>query len=295
MLKLLFLFQLIGFNHERLLYGNSICTPNEQQQSSKSVKTDSPPRKIEKTSEKEIDLTKSPIQVKIVYEWNNNKQNTLINAHNLNTDASYSTCDINSTTNDSLTKGQTLLTSYFRPIEQKSTYTIVEVPVVNEHDDWNDSDNALHIDYAPTNVLTIGSGKTDKKCLLLQHRKRIRRKYKRISTLRQRSIDLLLLLQRRYPISWPQLHIILFQRVTCEFLKQSEQNETILNKDKLKMTTESIAINRRVQKETNEFNNGDGAAKRPPKNQRSSDNSRLLLLSENVHESSEKDFGMYFA
>lgn len=333
MLVLIFFsLQLIGFNHDRLSKGNSISisTHSKQQQHNRSIKRDLSNKsgKIENVTEKldiqEINLIKSPIQVKILYESNNNNQNTLVNAHNIpNAQASNNKCDINencTSANQKLTKGQTLLTSYFRPIGLIGGCidSNAKDNDLND-DDWNDSDNALQIDYAPTNELTINAGKSDKKCLLL-HRKRIRRKYSRISTLRQRSIKLLLFIQKQFTKNWRRFHnknvlfvyqcIISFHRFAYEFMQHCEQNETILKQSELKMTTEAITINRRVQKllgdntnakETNDDggttttvtnHNSDGGAKRPPKSQRSSDNSRLLLLSENAHESSEKEFGM---
>lgn len=332
---------MIGFNHDRVLNGNheSTLKHNKQQSSSNkiSIKNDdstsilSNSWTIGNTTEKfdvhEIDLTKTPIQVKILYEANNNEQNTTTNARKIE-------CDINEncTSNDNLTKGQTLLTSYFRPIERKSTINSIDGgndaknnDLDDDDDDDDEYDNPLEIDYAPTSDLTSDSEKTDQKCLLF-HRKRIRRKYNRISTVRQRSIELLVRLARtirnRFTPNWHRFSnknvlfvyqcLISFHRFTSEFVKQTEQSVTTFNQHKLKMTTEAITINRRVQKllndnntnakETNDDaavvvttvatpNHNDGGAKRPPKSQRSSDNSRLLLLTENAHESSEKDFG----
>lgn len=293
-------------------------------------------REIGQSSEKfdvhEVDLTKTPIQVKIFYgPTNNNSQNTLKIE---NIDSSFK-CDINEncTANDSLSRGQTLLTSYFRPIERKpkKSIDVCNDDAENHHDFDNDNDYCddddelpkLEIDYAPTSELMISdSEKTDEKCLLL-NRKRIRKKYSRISTVRQRVTKLLTCLARtirkQFCVNWHRFHdenvlfvyqcIISFHRFTSAFVEQSKRKDTILNESKLKMTTEAITINRRVQKLLND-NNGnvketnddavttvttpihnDGGAKRPPKNQRSSDNSRLLLLTDNAHESSEKDFG----
>lgn len=327
-----FILQLIGFNHDRLLNGSSQDTLNKQQSNTSCVKSVSSsqsdksrkiPNSVQILDVQEVELPKSPIEVKILYESNKpNSQNTLINTLKItNTDTSSSTCDKNCTTNECLTKGQTLLTSYFRPIERNSNHSTIDDSAKEGgggggadlyNDDWNDSDNALQIDYAPANDLTFDSGQTNKKCLLF-HRKRIRRKYKHISTLRQRSINLLLLIQNNFTVDWPQFKnknvlwmcqcLIKFHRITCELVKNNQPNGTIANEDIVNMTTEPITINRRAQKETSDDataaaitatnHNNDGAAKRLPKNQRSSDNSRLLLLTENAHESSEKDFGMY--
>lgn len=86
--------------------------------------------------------------------------------------------------------------------------------------------------------------------------------------------------------------------------------EQTKRREQFKMTTEALVINRRVQKLLNENNTNmrdsneenptpvhnpsDAGAKRPPKNQRTSDNARQLLLTENVQESVEKDICKYF-
>lgn len=320
---------MIGLNHDRLLNGNhesaTLKQTKQKSSSNKSaIKGDSTPilsnswdigNTTDKLDVHEIDLTKTPIQVKVLYETNNNKQNN--------------NCDIN----ESLTKGQTLLTSFFRPIERKSNTNSIDNDAKNndfdDDDDDDDGDGPLEIDYAPTSDLTSDSEKTDQKCLRF-HRKRIRRKYKRISTVRQRLVERLVHLARtirnKYHPHWHRFRsknvlllfvyqcLTTFHRFTCEFVKQTKQSVTTFNQCKSKMTTEAITINRRVQKLLNENtsananakettddvgttvttpNHTDGGAKRPPKSQRSSDNSRLLLLTENAHESSEKDFGMY--
>lgn len=347
-------------SQDRLLDGNheSTSTRNKKQnRSSRNISTKSDSTSIlsnswkivnstEKLNVHGIDLTKTPIQVKILYETNSDKQSATINPK-LNieyTGLTHTKCNINEncTSNDSLIKGQTLLTSFFRRIEEKSNENLIDggnddtkhIDFDNHHvdDDDDEYDNPLEIDYAPTNELIPSDcEKTERKCMQL-HRKRIRRKYKRISTVRQRAVDLLVRLVktirkhfttnghrfRNKNVLFVYQCLLLYHRFTREFVKQSKSSETptattTLNQHKLKMTTEAITINRRVQKLLNDHtntkdasddaavvttvttpNHTDGGAKRPPKSQRSSDNSRLLLLTENAHESSEKDFGMYF-
>lgn len=286
----------------------------------------------EKLGAQDVNYTESPIHVKILYESNTNQ-----NTANTRSNNTLNKCDINEncTLTGELTKGQTLLTSYFRPIERKSNNSNEIVNNAKKHtaaavDDDNDfDDNPLEIvidDYAPTNELINDSKKTVRKCLFL-HRKRVRQKYNRISTVRQRFVERLVRLaktsRKRFSPNWHRFHvksvlfvyqcIISFHRFTSAFVQgQSKQKATTATtttlNESVKMTTEAITINRRVQKllndnthvkETNDDvttvttpSHSDGGAKRPPKSQRASDNSRLLLLTENAHESSEKDFGM---
>lgn len=348
-----------GLSEDRLLNGNNDSTlkHNKQQSSSKSVgisKVDSTlgltnswkvANATEISNVQEIDLTKTPIQVKILYETNANKQCTTASVRRgiENAGSALNKCDINEncTPNDSLIKGQTLLTSFFRPIDGNSKKNSIDVGndgakknafdhVDDYHaddDDDDEYDNPLEIDYAPTSEsIASDCEKTDRKCILL-HRKRIRRKYNRISTVRQRTVDLLVHLARtirkQFTANWHRFrneHVLfvyqcmsLYHRFAREFVKQSKSSETTTTATtKLKMTTEAITVNRRVHKLLNDQasaketsddaavttvttpnHSGDGGAKRPPKSQRSSDNSRLLLLTENAHESSEKDFGKY--
>lgn len=344
---------MVGLSEDRLLNGNHDSTLKHNKQQS-SIKCDSTlalsnswkiANAAEKSNVHEIDLTKSPIQVKILYETNGNEQCTTASVQRgiENTGSALKKCDINEscTPNDSLIKGQTLLTSFFRPIDGNSKKNSIDAGndgAKNNafdddyHDDDDDDveyDNPLEIDYAPTSEsIASDCEKTDRKCLLL-HRKRIRRKYYRLSRVRQRAVELLVHLARtirkrftanrhRYRnenVLFVYQCVSFYHRFSREFVKQSKSSETTntaTTTTKFKMTTEAITINRRVQKLLNDHTNvketsddvvvttatapnhsGDGGAKRPPKSQRSSDNSRLLLLTENAHESSEKDFGMY--
>lgn len=343
-------------SQDRLLNGNDDSALKHNKQRS-SIKGDSTlafsnsltiANETIKSNVPEIDLTKTPIQVKILYGTNANEQRTTPHAsvqrRTENAGSALNKCDINEncTPNDSLIKGQTLLTSFFRPIAANSKKTSIDIGddgarnnTINNDDDYHDDDdddeydNPLEIDYAPTSEsIASDCEKTDRTCLLL-HRKRIRRKYNRISTVRQKAVDLLVHLARtirtQFTTNWHRFrnkHVLFvyqcisfYHRFAREFVKQSKSSETATTTTttkKLKMTTEAITINRRVQKLLNDHTNaketsddavvttattpnhsGDGGAKRPPKSQRSSDNSRLLLLTENAHESSEKDFGMY--
>lgn len=343
---------MVGLRQDRLVNGihNSTLKHNKQRGS---IKGDSTlvlsnswnvVNEPEKSSVPEIDLTKTPIQVKILYEANVNKQCTAASAQRRieSAGSAFNKCDINEncTPNDSLIKGQTLLTSFFRPIDgnSKNNSTSVgndgakNIACDDDHhddDDDDEYDNPLEIDYAPTSdSIASDCEKTDRKCLLF-HRKRIRRKYKRISTVRRRAVELLVhqakTIRKQFTTNWHRYRnkharfvyqcLSYYHRFSREFVKQSKSSEATLKvkTTKLKMTTEAITINRRVQKLLNDHTNaketsddavvvttvttpnhsGDGGAKRPPKSQRSSDNSRLLLLTENAHESSEKDFGMY--
>lgn len=336
---------MVGLRQDRLLNGNdSTLKHNKQRSSSKGDSTLALSNswkianETEKSSVHEIDLTKTPIQVKILYETNVNKQCTSASAQRRieSAGSTLNNCDINEncTPNDSLIKGQTLLTSFFRPIDGNSKKILSGVgndgaknsACDDDDDDDDEYDNPLEIDYAPTcESIASDCEKTDRKCLLL-HRKRIRRKYNRISTVRQRAVELLVYLaktiRKQFTTNWHRYrnkHVLFvyqcmsfYHRFSQEFVKQSKSSEATLKAKTttLKMTTEAITINRRVQKLLNDHNGGketsdeavvttvttpnhggDGSAKRPPKSQRSSDNSRLLLLTENAHESSEKDFG----
>lgn len=266
----------------------------------------------------------SLIQVKIVYEptetWTKGDHNretdckTEVEVSNYGHDRNIEKTEANVTSNQSLIKGQTLLTSFFRPIKRKS-------PVVV--DDIDDSvEFSIDIEQPENIVISDHEETSTHKNHLLWHRKLIRRKYSRVDVCRHLIrkkiqtflVQLVLKSRKQFPAHWRRFKhnknvsfvyrcLISYNEFTRAFVKQ---NNPEVETKQIDMTTEALVINRRVQKllnennanmrETNEenptpaHNPSDTAAKRPPKNQRTSDNARQLLLTENPQESSEKDF-----
>lgn len=325
-------FQLIGINHDKVLQRINANTSNHNQSlneksASKSVckKT-----KTNNTLNRPNDVfvpkygvddfnfpeNNSLIKVKILYETNdlseNISQTTVWKSELSSANAFVYKCDKNdnSVLDDTLIKGQTLLTSYFRPIPRNPQHLIE--PQIKSID--REHDNSFEL------VINCDNEEIDTKQLLLC-RKRIRRKYHRLNVtkyqIRSRTIAFFVQVahqsRKQFSVQWRQLrnkHVafaykcfVLFQRFVIAL---RQQNQHVIN-DANGMTTEAIVNNRRVQKllndnntnmrETHEENtptthgHNDVGAKRLPKHQRTSDNSRLLLLTDNAQESSEKDFG----
>lgn len=320
---------MIGKNHDELLNRiNGNAAAQTQQTNEKSVKSASKNHhklEISEASlasnlvpvqkyEENIDIydNNSLIQVKILYETSDLKQN-INEISNCKTEFEaivppcIHKCDINenNSLSESLIKGQTLLTSYFQPIHRKRSDSI-EIQTFN-----HDPDDSFE--------LIISDNETTDKHLLLCG-KRISRKYRclKISKYltRKRISEFLVQVARKSrkqfatnyrrfsneKVTFVHQCLILYHRFISAYVEFNTTDQKISTK----MTTEAIAINRRVQKllndnntsarETNDENvatthsHSDASAKRLPKNQRTSDNSRLLLLTENAQESSEKDF-----
>lgn len=322
--------QLIGFNHEKLVHRIKAAALPETPKIEKKVKntkligTDT---KVEIPERQYQDLfcvkaNDSLVQVKILYKLDdigkNCNSNQILDCET-KLDAPNSIghqCDnteTNVASNDGLTKGQTLLTSYFRPIQPKKAEQIddsVELTI-----DINEPDNIEISDHQEP--LCDRSN-------LLWHRKQIRRKYNRLTVckyllrtrLQQFLVQLAATLRRQYSAHWRHRFrrnkivqfvyrcLISYHEFTRTFL--TRDNKRIVEKNRLNMTTEALVINRRIQKLLNDnnanmrdsndehptpaHNPSDAAAKRAPKNQRTSDNARQLLLTENAQESNEKDF-----
>lgn len=201
--------------------------------------------------------------------------------------------DINDNS-ERLIKGQTLLTSYFHPVQKSS--------------------NAINYnDLADSVELAI------EKKSLLECNKQIHKKYRRLNVckhlIRQQTqqflIHLILKARKNYSPHWHRfqrkkifayLHrcIVTYHLFTAELINKHKVPKVSAN-----MNIEALVTNRRVQKfltdnagsnarEITEENvhaiqQSDVGAKRLPKSQRTSDSTRLLLLSENAQESSEKD------
>lgn len=211
-------------------------------------------------------------------------------------------CDIDDNS-ERLVKGQTLLTSYFYPL-QKTT---------------NDLNNdEVSIDVEKHSDSTINDiTKTEKRYPLWN--RRIQRKYRNLKIskyfIRQRIQQFLIQLiskaRKKFSPRWYRFQrnnnlsvvyrcIITYHLFTTEFINQRKSNISTVA---AKMTTEAIVTNRRVQKFSSDcassheeptamhiVSQSDVGAKRLPKNQRTNDSTRLLLLSEHTQESSEKDF-----
>lgn len=228
----------------------------------------------------------SAVNVKIVYENKN---------------------DENFTQQWDLIKGQKLLTSYFKTQPKQLHDIIIDDSKSSEIECFND----------------IEQNSKDKSNLLHQYR-RVRKKYQRINKQRQiinNRVAKFLVRFRRWNKSQvskcfryhPQ-HKHLFYVYKCIVIYHRFTNAVIkckFNGEKIqwnsKMTTDTIMMNKRVQRIlTDAPNNGreiidennllshnlsDPSTKRLPKNQRNAnDNNMLMLLSENVNDSSEKDF-----
>lgn len=243
----------------------------------------------------------SSIQVKILYEPSGINQ--------LETIYCYEKSDINDK-HDSLIKGQTLLTSYFRPIQKSIT------------NDLNDDNLEISIQVnepIDTTADEVLSG--DSKFRRWQS-KRICKKYKRLNIRKffirkqtnQFFTKLVLKTRKKFSPHWHRFRrnsnvsfvyrcIILYHLFVTELINREKHTIKILS---AKMTTEALITNRRIQKFSNEnvsnardlseehqvtAQPNDVGAKRLPKNQRTSESTmRLLLLSENTQESSDKDF-----
>lgn len=221
-----------------------------------------------------------------------------------------SKCEQNDdTTKCELSKGQTLLTSFF---EVKRKPTATETSEI-KNNDGNGPIEPIN-DYEPTEQSEPNEIPTN----LLLHRHRILRKYcklnKRNNIFKKRLQNFLVLIIRKNKEQttrhWRQYShntnllyvyqcILIYHQFTSAVLtKQFESND--------KMTTDTIMINRRVQRILNENQNngreanddnhlgpnvGDAATKRLPKSQRNAnENNLLMLLTENANESTEKDY-----
>lgn len=249
----------------------------------------------------------SIIQVKILYETSSLNQNInqitdcktefgIVEPHVPKSDINE-----NSTLSESLIKGQTLLTSFFRPIQRKRNDSIEIETVYNDHDDSFE-------------LIISDNEKTDKHLLLCG--KRILRKYRRLNAskylVRRKIIEFLVQVaqksRKQFATKWhrfPNKNVTFVYQCLISYHRFITAYVNINNRSEEKskrMTTEAISINRRVQKllndnpsarETHDENvpttqsHSDAGAKRLPKNQRTSDNSRQLLLTENAQESSD--------
>lgn len=252
----------------------------------------------------------SLVKVKIVYETNDLSQNISSTPECESESATVDTYVYKCDKNDSgALKGQTLLTSYFRPIPRDPKHSIE--PQIESYD--QDHDNSFEL------VINCDSEQHSTKQLLLC-RERIRRKYQRLKAtkyrIRRQTIAFLVQVahksRKQFSVQWRRLRnkhvsfaykcVVLFHRFVIALRPKNRHIIDVTNR----MTTEAIVINRRVQKLLNDNTNmrethdentptvhshNDVGAKRLPKNQRTSDNSRLLLLTDNAQESSEKDFG----
>lgn len=231
----------------------------------------------------------SPIEVKVIYKLNDFDDYKSVNKCDKNEIKTF-----NEQHEQHLIKGQQLLTSYFSPIQRKSKENVLTISI--------DSDNSTEY---------FHNEKTDKNCLLL-YRKQIRRKYNRSLKVRRTILVFLVHLIRTANKQFTEhrfdnrnlflvyYSFILYHRFTVEVSNQLKNKR---NNSK-KMSAEALVLNRRAQKLLNDsgsakeneeiasttHNHTDGSTKRPPKSQRSTDTSKLLLLTENPQESSEKDF-----
>lgn len=322
-------FQLIGLRYDEVLNESNVSSgPQNQQTSEKSVcdrtcetvKPYTQVRTVESNAgvQQLPDTSKPRIKVKILFESNepnpheNQYSDCKIEYESVYCDASE--CEISE--KKSLLKGQTLLTSYFHPIQKKP----------------NDlSDCALQIDSDidigiedSNNLVISDNNKTDQKCLISCARQ-ICRKYNRLKVckylIRRKIVKILVQLswriRQKFTPRWHRFEnknvrfvyqcIISYHRFTAALAEQSQKRIGNKNTTKaLKTTIEAITINRRVQKLLNETNmketiednsptthNSDTSVKRPPKNQRTTDTSRLLLLTENAQDTAEKDYCKY--
>ncbi|XP_031624264.1 uncharacterized protein LOC116341381 isoform X2 [Contarinia nasturtii] len=286
--------KLIGFAYDEILNDNSDLTCKVNQEISEKKHQPLIPKKT-KTSDfssqilqddSKLDVNGTLIHIKIIYDncntSNNGQQseNYCGQKYNINGD------------------GQTLLTKYFHPIHRKKV----------------DAEDLIIL------TETEKDKKTDRKYLHL-HSKQINKKYRKLRTrkyfMRQKTTAFLVCIAQKlrkfYSTHWHRFRqnrnvslayrcVITFYRYTTEFVNCVKHQIPQISSN---MSIEALVTNRRVQKilndnvrEITEENNAhigqqhqsDGSAKRLPKNQRTSDSTRLLLLAENAQESSEKDF-----
>lgn len=318
---------MVALKHDEIL--QKINTPTlpetpqigKKQLKAKRIKTETNTKIPVQQYQKDFSLNfdGSLIQVKILYEPKETEINRVsvcktekLDTPNTTYDGS---CDIqNSHPAESLEKGQTLLTSFFRPIQIKKA---------DEIDD-NSVEYFIDIDEPDNLVISDYEEPLPDRKLLLWHREQILRKYHRINVRKflirkllhlKIAVQLASKIRKQYSPHWHLFRknknvryvyrcLLSYHELTCMFFEQTKRRE------QFKMTTEALVINRRVQKLLNENNTNmrdsneenptpvhnpsDAGAKRPPKNQRTSDNARQLLLTENVQESVEKDICKYF-
>lgn len=255
------------------------------------------------TNQANNDVVVEPVKihVKIVYEIDEVKTNSTNQCGN--SKLHENTVAANNTLCEPLLEGQTLLTSFFKPVPKHTENVSLDY----------EFDISLNIDTSQ-NDLTISSA--DKKSLF-QHSRRIRKKYKLlffakyllrhqatkflvhlIAVIRDRNSQLQYQLCHNRNVLIVHRCIVSYQQYTKELLALI--NETAEHRSK--MSSESLIINRRIQKLLNDNSvnqndenlpaqhQNDGGVKRLPKNQRTGDNVRLLLFDEKAQESSEKDF-----
>lgn len=240
-----------------------------------------------------------------------------------------------------LDKGQTLLTSFFKKVVRSEK---VERVTTNESGELvtntRVTDTTDISEYLPDPLEE--SDDDDKNCeerhcgqppCLLRLRNQINRKYRRLAKqkylLRLRIVkNLIYIVQKArhtFCNHWNRFRqslyvqfvykcILTYHHLTKALNKQLKNSKKAMqnvNVNEKMTSTESIMINRRVQRllndkdqlaDDNATHSGGGGTnvpatdsmnKRLPKNQRANDSTKLLL-GDNVHDSSEKDFREYF-
>lgn len=314
----MFVSQLIGFSQDTVLSktnGPSVAIYSqidEEQTLKRQRISDQKEVQVEIFSDNK-NTDESLIQVKIIYEQStyNDSTNNLISPVNHKSQALNDCrfiCDV-SNIGRNLDKGQTLLTSYFQPIRR----------TIDLH---SESCLSMIDTDEPGNLIICDNDKTDQKWLLRQS-KQICRKYIRLNInkdlIRKRIQHFLVEFGRKARkeywlyrnffcrnnnISLIYRWLITFHRFTTEFVNYKVKFSK--NKTTTKMANEALVANRRIQKiltdttgitkEANDENAihagqqpSDVGTKRLPKNQRTTDNNRLLLT-ENAQDSSEKEF-----
>lgn len=260
----------------------------------------------------------SEIQVRIIYETN-----LLDSKPNLNLDSWRNANSIfngrKNNNNDlvpAIEKGQKLLTSYFTRRETKTILREIDDPEdITEH-----LSDQINIDGNDEKSISISNDKLRILCY-----KTIRRKYHRFNCRRhllkiriaKNLVQIAKSFKKNFTRKWKQYRrnvnllfvyqcIVSYHRFT-EALAKTHKKFHVTNRSSKEMTTETIMINRRVQRilndkeQTNDdigsgvnnTNQPDLVAKRLSKSQRANDNTKLMLLTENVQESAEKDFRKY--
>lgn len=236
----------------------------------------------------------SLIQVKIVYE----------RAENVNK------CDVNDIRKH-LEKGQTLLTSYFQPIKRTNDLSPLErrpnsieindpgnlIIKCNNNQKWNfKRSKRICRKYARLNICKYSVRKRTG-IFLVQFAQKSRKEF---------SSHRWYWFRKNSKVSFIHRCLITYHRFIVEYVNQLNKPQS--ERKTTNMTTEALVTNRRIQKmlndnigtpvkETNDENilhTGQqqidvGTKRLQAKNQRISENNRLLLT-ENSHETSEKDF-----
>lgn len=207
--------------------------------------------------------------------------------------------------NRSVSKGQTLLTSYF-PVLKKTlpppdaSFTISECgdidKVIEVGSECSASANNINPNWFRVKIVRKYSRLINQQSC---HRQKLLHKLERIVEKSKRSCAKRWLPYRRQPLLlFAFLCIDAYHNYTNELAKMNGLNAPVGKRPVTKATPIDVVVaNKRVQKIVNELNGGTTSdevnAKRLTKGNRTAENARMMLLYENQQESAEKDISKW--